>query len=257
MRIMTTNIWGSYFNNPAEVRKDDMYKVYETYAPDIIGFQEVEPQWYACDMFRRLSDDYYIVGAQPFDSFNFVPMAIRKKYKVMAFGFERLTDVKDPSKEITWAVLQEDERLFAVCNTHFWWKTGPEHDRIREINAHQLCKLMKSLEERYGCPVFAFGDMNCNTASTVFTDIYPENGVVKLYDMAAEKDDVSSHHGDPVVDENGRFHGKKTDKDHTSSLDHIVGLGKGFEVSRYKIVQDQYALDATDHSPVYADISFL
>ena len=116
MRIMTTNIWGSYFNNPAEVRKDDMYKVYETYAPDIIGFQEVEPQWYACDMFRRLSDDYYIVGAQPFDSFNFVPMAIRKKYKVMAFGFERLTDVKDPSKEITWAVLQEDERLFAVLS---------------------------------------------------------------------------------------------------------------------------------------------
>lgn len=41
MRLMTTNIWGDYFDNPVDVREDNMYKVYENYSPDVIGFQEV------------------------------------------------------------------------------------------------------------------------------------------------------------------------------------------------------------------------
>lgn len=45
-----------------------------------------------------------------------------------------------------------------------------------------------------------------------------------------------------------------TEKDHTYSIDHIVAYGEGYKVLTYKIVADQYALDATDHSPVYADI---
>ena len=38
------------------------------------------------------------------------------------------------------------------------------------------------------------------------------------------------------------------------SIDHMVGYGEGYKVSEYYIVEDQDALDATDHSPVYVDI---
>lgn len=251
---MTTNIWGDYFNNPAEARKDNMYKVYETYTPDIIGFQEVEHTWYKSGMLEKLAKEYTLIGTSMCDNFVFVPLAFKKKYKLKANGFEYLDYTTDASKSITWAVLSEEDKTFAVCNTHFWWMAGEEHDLVREKNAAQLAKLMKALAKRFDCPVFAFGDMNCRRSSGVFAKVYPNAGILPLYDEAVEKDDVSSHHGDPVKNPDGSFTGRKTDKDHTYSIDHIVGFGEGYKVLSYKIVEDQFALNATDHSPVYADI---
>ena len=63
-----------------------------------------------------------------------------------------------------------------------------------------------------------------------------------------------SHHGDPLRGEEDKYHGSKTFKDSTHSIDHIIALGEEFKVMQYRIVEDQDALDATDHSPVYVDI---
>ncbi len=254
LRIMTTNIWGNYFNNPPGNRKDNMYKVYEIYEPDIIGFQEVDKSWYESGMLEQLSAEYTFVGTSLCDNVVFVPLAFKKKYNLIAKGFEYLDYTTDTSKSIAWAVLSAEDKKFAVCNTHFWWMTGEVHDLVREKNAAQLSRLMKALAERFDCPVFAFGDMNCTCTSGVFTKVYPKAGVSMLYNEAIEKDDISSHHGDPVKNEDGSFTGAKTEKDHTHSIDHIVARGEGYKVLTYKIVTDQYALDATDHSPVYADI---
>lgn len=254
LRIMTTNIWGDYFNNPANVRKNNMYKVYENYQPDIIGFQEVENSWYKSGMFEKLAEEYTLIGTSICDNFVFVPLAFKKNFKLKANGYEYLEDTVDDSKAITWAVISNEDKTFAVCNTHFWWMEGEEHDLIREKNAAQLSKLMKVISERFHCPVFAFGDMNSRCTSHMFTKIYPNAGISQLYDEAVEKDNVCSHHGDPVKNSDGSFTGKKTDKDHTYSIDHIVGFGEGYKVLSYRIVEEQYALDATDHSPVYADI---
>ncbi len=64
------------------------------------------------------------------------------------------------------------------------------------------------------------------------------------------------HHGNPIRGADGRFHGKKTVENCESSIDHIIGMGADFTVKQYRIVEDQDALDATDHSPVYADVDF-
>jgi endonuclease/exonuclease/phosphatase family metal-dependent hydrolase len=40
------------------------------------------------------------------------------------------------------------------------------------------------------------------------------------------------------------------------SIDHIVGLGDGFTVKEYRVIEDREALDASDHSPIYADVFF-
>jgi endonuclease/exonuclease/phosphatase family metal-dependent hydrolase len=45
--------------------------------------------------------------------------------------------------------------------------------------------------------------------------------------------------------------------DYMASIDHIVGLGDGYKVLQYRVVEDQDALDASDHSPVFADIEFI
>lgn len=294
MRIMTTNIWGDFFNNPVSVREGNMYKVYENYSPDIIGFQEVTDSWYKSNLFKWLSEEYYFVGTELTDNTDRVPLAIKKKYELIAKGYEQLADTPDVSKAITWAVLKDKtlERIFAVCNTHFWWMRGTElmrikeelgvvdytfedHCAVREENAEQLAALMRYLRGRFSCPVFAFGDMNSTITEKVF-DVYESNGAKKLFDLAKEKDLACSNHGDPVGDADGLFHGVKASEEriarsrrayclpempgadgYFTSIDHIIALGDGFEVLQYRVIEDQYALDATDHSPVFADVEFV
>lgn len=292
MRIMTSNIWGDYFNNLPSGRDAKLYGVYRKYAPDVIGFQEVTKGWYGSPLFEWLSEDYYLVGTERYETKNFVPMAIKKELPLIAKGFEYLENTPDASKAITWAVIRRDGDTVAFCNTHFWWMRGTEpeatrakkgvldfstadHCRLRERNAEQLTALMKQLRQKYACPVFAFGDMNATIEEGVF-DVYRQNGVRPLLELAAEKDTVCSIHGDPVKDEVGVFHGKRATEDYITSfrrvlclpeatdeagfftsIDHIVALGDGFRVAQYRVIEDQDALDATDHSPVLADIEFL
>ncbi|MBO5211472.1 MAG: hypothetical protein J6B80_06035 [Clostridia bacterium] len=254
MRIMTSNIWGDYFGNPVSVREGFLYEIFKKYSPDIIGMQEYTPGWYKSHMFNWLSNDYMCVGTEVQNNINYVPLVYKKEYKLRAMGYEYLENTPDATKGITWAFLKkEDGTKFVVCNTHFWWKAGPEHDVIRIYNARQLSELMKHLHKKYECPVLAFGDMNCVLSSDVFK-IYAENGIKHLHDLAEKKDNVCSHHGNPVLGDDGRYHGVTTSKDKESSIDHIIALGDGFKVLEYRIIEDQIALDATDHSPVYVDI---
>ncbi len=256
MRIMTSNIWGDYFGNPVDVRIDGIYGIYKKYSPDILGLQEITKRWYESGLFERLSEEYDFVGTEILNSNNFVPFAFKKNLKLISKGYEYLTETPDVTKGISWAVLErEDGKVFAVCNTHFWWKTGSEHDEIRVLNAKQLTNLMKYLAERYSCPVFAFGDMNSVLSSGVFK-VYSENGIKHLHDIADIKDNMSSHHGDPIKNEDGTYSGSKTTNDKSFSIDHMIALGDGFKVLQYRIIEDQDALDATDHSPVFVDVEF-
>lgn len=257
MRIMTTNIWGDYFGNPVLPRQADLHRVYQTYSPDVIGFQEVTKSWYQSDLFPGLSQDYFFVGTEICENKNFVPLAVKNDYELLAKGYERFSDTPDASKAVTWAVVRkEEQQTVAVCNTHFWWKTGVEHDRLRVKNAQQLCEVMRELLSRFHCPVFAFGDLNCKRSSSVFSDVFRKYNVFSLFDMAAEKDDVCSLHGDPEIQQDGTCIGKMTDRTQEDSIDHIIAIGSGFGVSQYRVVTEQFALDATDHSPVFADVTW-
>lgn len=260
MRIMTTNIWGDYFNNPVLVREQNIYRVYEEYKPDVIGLQEITPGWYASNLFPWLMKDYFMVGTELTESNNYVPMAISKKYALVAKGYEPFADTPDTSKGVTWAVVKdkESQKVFGVCNVHFWWRQGETaHDTLRAKNAQQLTEVMKYILGRFQCPVFALGDMNCVRTSQVFRVVYAINGVAALIDMTEDKDTVCTIHGDPLADSEGYYHGEKTVLDQTASIDHIMAMGSGFKVLQYRVIEDQYALDATDHSPVFADVELL
>ncbi len=271
MRIMTSNIWGEYFGNPVKFREDLLFKIYERYSPDVLGVQEYNIGWYKGNLIDWMLPEYSTLGTElynpdniaderEFNNTNYVPMFIKRSVGVLSYGFEYLKDTPDKSKGITWAVLKENDKVFAVCNTHFWWdnpkywpKDHKNHHLRRGENAHQLVSLMKYLHKKYDCPVFAFGDMNTTILSEVFK-FYKENGIRHLNDLAVLKSEVSSHHGNPTILEDGSCKGIKTVNDKTHSIDHIIALGEGFKVKEYKVIEDQEALDATDHSPVFADI---
>ena len=259
MRIMSSNILGSHFPNPVSERERDTFRIYEDYKPDIIGFQEVNKGWRASNLFTMLSEDYIFAGTEVYNSENNVPIAIKKDYELLAKGYELLENKHDGSKAITWAVIKHKNEgtVVGVCNTHFWFKyNSKDDDVLRARNARQLCDIMKYLSNRFNCPVFAFGDMNCTRDSEVFQIVYAANDIKALYDMTENKDDMASYHGYPEKGEDGKFHGKKTDEPYANSIDHFVGYGDGYKVLQYRVMCDQYALDATDHSPIYVDIEF-
>lgn len=255
MRIMTSNIWGDYFGNPVGLRKDGISRAFKEFSPDIIGLQEVTPSWHKSGLFEELSKDYFLLHTELDSHLNFVPLAVSKKYSVLSSGYEPLADTPDKSKGITFAVIQDDDKIFGVCNTHFWYMYGaPEHNELREKNARQLIGIMQKINSEYNCPIFAFGDLNCNFGSSVFQTVFPKNNIIPLINIAAQKDTVCSIHGDPVADQNGIYHGKKTERDYLKSIDHIIALAPEISVKNYRVIEDQYALDFSDHSPVFADI---
>ena len=256
-RIMTSNIWGDYFGNEVEGRDEQLFNIYKKYSPDVLGLQEMTKGWYASPIWETLSAEYSFVGADIFSSANYTPMLCKtEKFDLAEKGFLLFPETPDSSKSLTWAVLSDKEsgKKAAFCNVHFMWKTGAEWDAIRVKNAECTVLKMRELAAKYGCPAFAFGDMNCTVTQPAF-DYFRKEGIGDLFtaDETAEK--FTTEHGDPVRGADGKFHGKLLDEDFRSSIDHIVGIGE-YSVKKYRLVYDADALDATDHTPVYADVEY-
>lgn len=254
MRIMTCNIWGDYFNNPVEMREDAFRYIIDKYQPDILGIQEFTQSWYNSNLFLELQKLYTVTTPNNYE--NFTPLFFRTdKFHLINSNWELYEDTPDPSKGISWAVLvepQNNEKKIAVLNTHFWWKSGDEHDLIRQKNALRLSALMKQLSDEYHTCAIAFGDFNCNISNNP-VKVLKEHGVVPMIELAKEFDTVSSHHGDPQKGSDGLYHGTKTNKNYEFSIDHIMAFQMNRSVSAYKVIEDQIALDASDHSPIYTD----
>ncbi len=259
LKLMTSNIWGDYFGNPVVVREDGIFEVIEKYNPCIIGFQETTKGWYCSRLFSKLlPENYSFVGTELGVCENYVPFVYGKNigFSYIAKGYELLSETPDPSKAITWAVFESmgGNVKFAVCNTHFWWKTGEEHDILRKKNAKQLSELMTYLHTHYNCPVFAMGDMNCDRSGGIF-EVFSQYGIIHLSDIAEVVCGNASCHGDPILGDDGKYHGSKDNRPIENSIDHIVVLGK-VSVREYLVIDDKFVLDSTDHSPVIASVEF-
>ena len=278
IRIMTSNIWGDYFGNPVEVREMGLYDTFCRYNPDIIGMQEATVAWGDSRLFKLLTKEYTFVPTDAIVSKwyadntddegvrdlmargksagqNFVPMVYKTdKYELVDCGWHHFSDTPDPSKCVNFAVLRDKATggVFGVCSTHFWWMTGEEHDRLRDKNAAEMLDVMKIIREKYNCTVFAFGDFNCKVTSTAF-GVLIDGGCTNMQKSAKETSDICTLHGDPVRQDDGTYKGYTTDKGPEHSIDHIICLGES-DVSKYDVITDVDALDATDHSPVYADV---
>lgn len=253
MRIMTMNIWGDYFGNPVDVRIGGILETIKKYSPDVVGMQEVTSGWYNSGLIEALSEEYAPVEAAVG---NYTPLFYkREKFNLAKRGWELLSETPDKSKSITWAVLEsvDSGKRFAVCNTHFWWKyRNPDDDRIRVCNAAQLFDIAGGIHEKHGIPVFAFGDLNCREGSPAL-EYLNERSFTVSYRIADNFTDISSHHGDPKLGEDGKYHGSRTENKIGESIDQILTFRDGAHVTDYTVVCDQSALDATDHSPVFID----
>lgn len=255
IRLMTSNVWGNYFGNEVEVRDVQLLGVMKKYAPDVIGMQEVTAAWQASELFKGLADEFDLVPAKDGDKQNFVPLFYRReRLELVECSYKLYHWFLDSSKGYTWAVFKDKAsgKLFGVFNTHFWYKWDVADEALRCYNAKDMLAELKFIEEKYHCTAFFMGDMNCGLESQTWKMLHKLD-YLDCCECADEFSPNCSWHRDPKRGADGRFHGRTTAEPNELSLDHI-GVRKGTKVLKQLVIEDQDALDATDHSPVIADI---
>jgi len=255
LRIMSSNIWGDYFGNPVEERQDLLERVYKRYNPDILALQEATPAWNDSKLFLNLKEDYSFVPTPEKDN-NYVPLLYKTdRFVLLEGGYVDYSDTPDPSKGITWGVFSDREtgkKLGVLCS-HFWWQKfgDPYEDAIRSSNARVLSQKAREIEKNCDCPVVALGDFNSTWGVPSILTLKKE-GWLFAREESNETSTVSTEHGDPKRGEDGRYRGRRTTDGWKKSIDHIIHRGNMIP-TRFMVVEDQDALDATDHSPIFCD----
>lgn len=253
---MSSNIWGDYFGNPVETREEQLGVVFDTYSPDILAMQEATKNWNSSKLFAKLREKYAFVETGEAPENNFLPLIYKRElFDCLDCGFVKFTDTPDPSKGATWALLSDksDSLRFAVICTHFWWqKIGdPKMDEIRVSNARKITEKALEIITKYAVPVVALGDFNSKLTNPSIAFLR-ESGWKFARDEAVTTSGVCTHHGNPVLGEDGKYHGKRILTGYENSIDHIIYRGN-IEPELFFVVEDQDALDASDHSPIYCD----
>ncbi|NMA45772.1 MAG: hypothetical protein GX945_04350 [Lentisphaerae bacterium] len=259
LRMMAFNIWGDYFKNPVEERDLAIADVILRYQPDVVALQEVTANWWSSRLFSALAAGYAPVSGQTDGKTNFTPLLYKKeRFALVAAGWDLFHEKLDRSKGVTWAVLQDrqQDKRFAAFSTHYWWQGTPESNYIRTVNSDMLLKRLDALRSQYGCHVFGGGDFNCWVGSDPLEKLR-QNGYVSAQDIADIASPESSHHGDPRRGDDGKYHGtpKPEKNEKRYSIDHLLVAPEQVHVHRLHVVLDQDALDASDHSPIFMDIS--
>lgn len=277
LKFMTFNIWGDYFNNPVSEREAGVEAAILKAKPDVIALQEVTPGWYKSPMFANLEKAGYVlvrgdedaalkraacVGKRSARHICHEPILYRSdRLKMLDSGTDFFHPSLDPSKSVTWAVLQDKKggRRFVAFATHFWWQSnGQESDTIRELNARHILLLLSDIRRKWGphIPAVLGGDLNSRTKSSAH-EMLRQGGFMNADATADVRSPHSSHHGNPRRGEDGKYHGSlraAKDDNPGTSIDHIY-YTKGVHAIRHDIITDQATLDVSDHSPVLVEFT--
>ncbi|MBR4292822.1 MAG: hypothetical protein IKT54_04330 [Clostridia bacterium] len=254
IRVMFHNVWGSTVSNRGKMAA----KVYLTYLPDVIGFQEYHNFFRYSDWSILISNEYEEVPAASWDE-NSVPIYYRTdKLELIECGWHRYNDrAGDPSKAVTWAVFKHKEsgKQFGVANTHFYWTNDDLGKSARLIDVAELMEIVNDISDQYGAPFVVGGDLNCNISSDPLK-ILSQNGYVNAHDSATVYATTSGgYHGYPPTDpETGLYIPADPPKgDYSSAIDHVYLYGDA-EASVYDYIIHPFSLAISDHSPVYVDV---
>jgi endonuclease/exonuclease/phosphatase family metal-dependent hydrolase len=266
IKVISHNVWGMYAKDVVKKvsnRNALMKKVYYENMPDVIGTQEFSadirlhnlPEMLSADYAELdIADDVTAAGVANL----FTPMFyLYKKYDVIKKGFflyDRAFNNSD-SKSIAYAAFKNKKtgEVFSVCNTHFWWKSGPEHDAARVVNAQDILKIAAGLPQ----PVFVMGDLNCLSTSDAYKAL-TTGGLADTRFTAKETTDDTTHHLYPRYDEaKDEFSAALYPGVNAKNLDYIfVDSTHTGKVKKFKVLNSADALSTSDHCPIIAEYEF-
>ena len=282
IRLMSHNVWNCDLNSPkwqevgndcsAQARVHGLLRVYRETLPDVIGGQEVSALM--ADLLKEglLGEkmNYTLIWGR------FTPILYRSdKLELIASEFGSYPENIDgfegsfnDSKTKSWNIgvfrVKESGKMFVFATTHLWWKrspTGGNFDNCRnvqlgsdEAREQQIALLVSKTEEyreKYNCPVFVVGDMNCNYNSKAMKYIR-SHGFCHAHDVASEYSDESMGYHYCFGD---GYKNEYYNKSFEDAIDHIyVSSSDSGCVKRFERCSPDYYFPISDHSAVIADI---
>jgi len=265
LRIMTLNLNCS--DNDAKNRYEHILTTVTDYHPDILCFQECNKAQYD-NVISKLRDRYEVATTYHKNGSTYVYTPIlylKSKYELVESDADWLRDryTGTNTKAISFAVLKSKstDRLFGVINLHGAYcsanykgyedKSKSELNAIantwREGNVRQIIETQTALEEKYGkLPILHTADYNFHSASTPYR-MMTEFGLTEA-EVSATGNRVTGIKTTHTVGQKAPA-GKSIDHifynaDRITALTHFIGN------------ETESDLRASDHLPVYADISF-
>ena len=264
IRLMSHNVWGMFAPdvvNKVANRAALMRDVYLAHLPTVIGAQEFSEDIRASGLPEMIAEEYTELDVSEnvtaYGMKNlFTPVFYRKSicYPLCAGFF--LYDVRfnnHASKGATWGVFRDlaSGRLFSIVNTHYWWKSGAEHDAAREQNSKEVLRIAANLPS----PIFVMGDLNCTVFSKAYT-VLLNGGFADAQITAAKTKDINTHHPYPVYcEDTDCFLGAPAPVGgYEKAIDHfMVDAAHASYVSRFFVLTDERSLTTSDHCPILLD----
>ena len=264
IRLMSHNVWGMYAPDVVKEvanRAELMARVYTACIPDVIGMQEfsqdirahglpglLAPTWRELDV----SADTAAYGMKNLYTPLYYRPGILSPLRAGFVLFDRSFNNSD-SKGVTWAVFcrEADGAVFSVCNTHYWWKSGPEHDAARVENSRVILGLLRELP----APFFVMGDLNCRAGSAACRTLL-EGGLCDAQASAAQSMDSNTHHAYPDYDPVRRefFGAPQPTGGYRLAIDHLFAdAAHAGALRRFGVVTTPDACNTSDHCPIWLD----
>ncbi len=266
LRIMSFNILASDWNNkPPVAGRDELFmQVIERYAPDVIGMQEVNAEWY-----ESLGEKW---GKYRFVNENNIKIGEYVNYSTIAYNSEKFTLIKHYQKRyvvydskncrnIIWALFEDNstKKRFIVTSTH--WELTSD---LRVCEAIELAGIVTMLQTLFKVPIFCTGDYNAREGSSEYYAFAQISGFNSTKYAAKERGLVcnSAHLGDGTGSAEDFSSGywklgpesfRQSHINTATTIDHIFASPEA-EILYYDTVTDDDALNASDHCPIYADV---
>ena len=213
------------------------------FAPDVVGLQEVSAMWYRV-LPGLISSKYEMVRQQNTKG--------QSNYTGMAYNTERVKlldsgndyySVGSGGTKIRLVTCGHYEMLdtadkFLVMNTH--WCTRKEN---RVIQAQECANLFTQYRIKFNCPVISTGDHNSDEKSIEYQTYAKQTNMKNARETAVQ-----------VVRDFRTYHslGKKPRARQADSIDQIFYTDE-LKCLLYNVLVDKVILNASDHTPIYAD----
>lgn len=244
LRIMSFNILSQEWNDkiPISGRDAIVGAALFTYMPDVIGWQELSDAWYRA-LDNMIEDEYTFVNRNTAEGAgNYTGMSYNPKtVKLIESGCELFSKGNSPRLRLmNWGLFEKLEggKRFIVMNTHL----DITQDK-RLVQAPEMAARVKSLGEKYNCPVIITGDYNCNKNSQEY-GIFVKGAEVKDAQWTAKTTvnaDYTSTH--KVYSSSGKG---------DTAIDHITyttGVAPLFYYNNNSVP----TINASDHNPLLVD----
>ena len=264
-RIMTSNVLGG---DTLSARAPLLCGIYSGYLPDVIGLQECNDSGHS-GIIAKLNGLYDSCARKIAGSTStcYTPILyLKDRYTLLESGSDLFSSrwPRTNTKTYAWAVLERksDGKKIIVINAH--WSLilssydtesefgrkmtdGVEGIEWRRDNSRQILEKRAALLAKYGeqTPVFIMGDMNAKPTAQSVTMLETENMKNSAKIAKLENDsNMNSFHSSPG-----------TAPSSGAPIDIIVTSSDLVTVYWHRVVRTADAIDASDHCPVYIDLS--